>query len=84
MRFEFHPEARLELLESAAYFEDCGCGLGTAFTNEIESAIHRILANPDRWRPIEDDVRRCLARRFPYDILYSIETDHVLIIAVMH
>jgi toxin ParE1/3/4 len=33
---------------------------------------------------IDDDVRRCLAQVFPYGILYTIETDFVLIVAVMH
>ena len=33
---------------------------------------------------MEDDVRRCLTSRFPYGVLYSIETDEVFILAVMH
>jgi toxin ParE1/3/4 len=37
-----------------------------------------------RWRVIEEDVRRCLTRVFPYAVLYTIETDFILIVAVMH
>ena len=33
---------------------------------------------------IDEDVRRCLAHVFPYAILYTIETDYLLIVAVMH
>ncbi len=84
MRFEFHPEARIEFRESAAFYEGCRPRLGIAFINEIESILRWILEAPDRWPFIEEDVRRCLARRFPYGILYTIETDYVLIIAVMH
>lgn len=73
MTVEFHPEARLELKESAAYYETCVVGLGVSFVNEIEAAIGRVLQTPERWRLIEQDVRRCLARRFPYGILYTIE-----------
>ncbi len=84
MRYEFHPEARLEFRESAAFYESCRPKLGVAFANEIESVLRRIIVSPDRWPILDQDVRRCLARRFPYGILYSIEAGYILIIAVMH
>jgi toxin ParE1/3/4 len=33
---------------------------------------------------IDEDVRRCMTRKFPYAVLYTIEQDYLLIIAVMH
>lgn len=36
----FHPDARAELLESAAHYEEQASGLGTLFIDEIERAIH--------------------------------------------
>jgi hypothetical protein len=50
----------------------------------IEASIERVLEAPTRWRVIDDDVRRCLAHVFPYGILYTIEADFILIVAVMH
>src|SRR6266705_4090940 len=47
------------------------------------SAIRRILAAPERWRVLEEDVRRCLTRVFPYGVLYTIEPEFILIVAVM-
>jgi plasmid stabilization system protein ParE len=84
MRFEFHPEARIEYLEAIAYYEERQAGLGARFTIEIESMIQRIVEAPNRWPEIEDEVRRCLAHPFPYGVLYSIETNHILLLAVMH
>ncbi|CAN5702007.1 hypothetical protein BH11VER1_BH11VER1_12240 [soil metagenome] len=84
MRLEFHPEARLELYESAAFYKEVRPSLGIAFTNEIESILHQILEAPDRCPFIEEDVRRCFARRFPYGVLCTIETDSILILAIMH
>ena len=77
MKYEFHPEARLEFRESAAFYEDCRPRLGVAFTNEIEAILHRIIEAPDRWPFLDEDVRRCLARRFPYGILYTIAADYM-------
>ena len=84
MRYGFHPEASLEYREAAAFYEARRPGLGAAFTREIEAVIEQILQAPDRCRFIEQDVRRCLGRIFPYGILYTIEGDFVLIIAVAH
>jgi len=58
--------------------------LGVGFYTEVENTIHRIIENPKLFRVIEEDVRRCLTRRFPYGILYTIEEDYVLIVVVMH
>ena len=84
MRYAFHPEARVEYREAAKFYESRRPGLGGAFTREIELLIGKILQAPDRWRFVEEDVRRCVARIFPYAILYTVEPDFVLILAVAH
>jgi len=55
-----------------------------AFSIEVESALDRILETPGRWRELEQDVHTCRTHMFPYAILYTIEPDSILIIAVMH
>ena len=84
MRFIYHPDALAEYADAALYYEERTPGLGADFTREVETAIQCILEAPDRWRSLEEDVRRFLVRRFPYGVLYTIEDDHVLILALMH
>ena len=84
MRYDFHPAARPEYRDAAAFYEACRPGLGATFTVEVESTIERVMEAPDRWRVVEQDVRRCLTHVFPYAVLYSVEPDFVLIIAVAH
>lgn len=84
MRFEFHPEALTEYEEAARYYADCQDGLELRFIAAVEQAIMQILEAPELWRILENDIRRCLTPIFPYAVLYSIETDFVLIIAIMH
>jgi toxin ParE1/3/4 len=84
MTYDFHPEARLEYREAATFYEARRAGLGAAFTLEVEAAIDRLVETPERWRVIEQDVRRCLTHTFPYGILYTIEAESILIVAVMH
>jgi len=84
MKYRFHPEARFELLESISYYEGCQEGLGGRFFDAIDQAVQKVVRYPDRWRKFDGDVRRCLVRVFPYVLLYTIESDSVLIVAVMH
>ncbi len=84
MRWEFHPEALAEYQEAAHYYSDQRLDLDSVFISAIEQAIERVVEDPMRWRPFDEDVRRCLAHVFPYGILYTIERDFVLIVSVMH
>jgi plasmid stabilization system protein ParE len=84
VRHVFHPEAALEFEEAVRFYKSRGRHLGGRFGAEIRLAIRRILATPERWRVLEDDVRRCRVKVFPYSVLYTIERDFILIVAIMH
>jgi len=84
MRCEFHPEAFAEYEDAARYYAGCQEGLELRFIESVEAAIRYVLEAPTRCRVFEGDVRRCLTHVFPYAVLYTIESDYVLILAVMH
>jgi plasmid stabilization system protein ParE len=84
MKHAFHPEAFAEYVAAASAYEDGQPGLGARFIQSVESAIEGICQAPERWTILEQDVRRRLTRVFPYAILYVIEENHLLIVAVMH
>jgi len=54
------------------------------FIAEFNAAIKRISAYPDSYMLIDSTIRRCLIKRFPYSILYGINVDMIVIIAVAH
>ncbi len=84
MRAVFHSEARLELAEAARWYNSQSPGLGSNLRREAKTAVARIVATPEWFGILEDDVRCCPVHRFPYGILYEIRADRVLIVAVMH
>jgi plasmid stabilization system protein ParE len=84
MKYEFHSEAETEFFDAIDYYEDCEKGLGYDFAVEVYSAIEKILNFPNAWTILEDEIRRCLIRRFPYGLLYAIDGDRIFILAVMH
>jgi plasmid stabilization system protein ParE len=84
MRYEFHPDALEDLKQAAQYYAARERSLDLRFIDSVEEAIQRILEAPTRWRIIEGDIRRCLTHVFPHGILYTVEQDFVLILAIMH
>ena len=84
MNFSFHPEAEAELFGAADWYEAQERGLGRSFALEVTAALLRILDFPDAWPGLEGEIGRCLVHRFPFAILYVVDDDHVLVLAVMH
>lgn len=84
MKYVFHPAALTEYSEAVQYYAQEQVELAQAFVNAVEAAIFRITEAPDRYPIFDDDIRRCLTRKFPYGILYTIEPTFILIVAVMH
>ena len=84
MRYEFHPAALDEYRQAALWYAERQPEVGLKFVASVEDAIARIVDAPTRWRLVDEDVRRCLTRVFPFGILYTIEDDFLLIVAVMH
>lgn len=84
MKYSFHPEAETEFVQAIDYYEECEAGLGYDFAVEVYSAIERIMAHPNAWPILEEDIRRSLVRRFPFGIIYADIDEGLFIVAVMH
>ena len=84
MRVSFSPEARLEYEEAARYYNRQLVGLGERFRAEVRSALSRARTWPLSCPCERGDIRRLILPRFPYKLLYSVEADHIYILAVAH
>lgn len=80
----FLPEAEQEMLEAAVYYQSQSSGLGIDYLVEVEQAVQAIGGLPNTWPIIEGGLRRRLVRRFPFGILYQIESKEIVIVAVAH
>ncbi len=71
-------------MAAVRYYEDCQHGLGRRFRLFVESAVQKIVESPFIYRILKAPFRRYLLPKFPYSIVYSIEPDHIRIIAIAH
>jgi plasmid stabilization system protein ParE len=84
MHVVFTSYAKQELDDAFHYYELEHPGLGGNFKEEVKMAVLRIAEYPLAWSVERGDVRKCLLHKFPYKLLYSVEENHVLVIAVAH
>ena len=84
MRLEFHPEAELELIEAAVYYDKQVPGLGERFESEIRYATDLLLDHPEIGSPADPDLRKFIMTRFPFTLYYSVTADVLRVEAVAH
>jgi plasmid stabilization system protein ParE len=70
MNYRFSPEARLDLLAAAEFYELQRPGLGAEFAVDVGLAIAQVLDAPRRWPELEPGIRRYRLDRFPYAVIY--------------
>lgn len=82
-RYRFTSAALTELRQATLYYEQRENGLGTAFLDEIEATLKRILQHPAAWHLLSARTRRCRTHRFPFGLIYQIRDDEILVTSVM-
>ena len=78
------PEADEEFREASRYYENEAPGVGLAFITELHRVISIVTSHPRAAKKVRGTVRSKVLFHFPYSLLYSIESDLILIVAVAH
>ena len=76
--------ARQEFDEAYVYYESARAGLGGEFREEIKRQVMKIKEHPDAWMLVSPGIRKCLGKRFPYDVVYQKTDAGILILALAH
>lgn len=82
--YSFLRPTEEEMYQAALYYEEQTKGLGFEFLNNVQRSIDNLREFPELGPAILGPLRRHLLRRFPFSLIYSIEPDALLIIAVAH
>jgi plasmid stabilization system protein ParE len=84
MRLVIRDDALAEVRAAALRYADQSPALALQFIDAVKDALQRVRASPMAWRIIDEDVRRCLTRGFPYGVFYTVERDFISILAIAH
>ncbi len=81
---KFLDIALSELDDAVEYYEYEQARLGFRFVTIIKKTVLLIENHPFAWSPLSDKVRRCIVKGFPYELIYQISENNILILAVAH
>lgn len=76
--------AQADIRRAAGFYENEAPGLGAEFVSEVEHVFVRVSENPEIGTPLRSGARELLVRRFPYVVIYRVEPERVLVLAVGH
>ena len=77
-------DAELEILDAVSFYKTRAGDLASNFYAEFKRAREEIAAFPELWGAAGGGYRRKLLVRFPYGVIYRIEGDEILIVALAH
>jgi len=84
LRIVFRRAAKGEFEDAAVRYDEQRPGPGEEFTIEIEQAVARAAAAPERYPIVLGNIRRTVARRFPYSVYFRVRQSRLVVLAVFH
>jgi plasmid stabilization system protein ParE len=77
------PEAELDVLEAALWYEGERPGLGEEFLRALRRLYERISETPLHFPKVRGETRRALLDRFPYGVFFVLTEEEFTVIAVL-
>jgi plasmid stabilization system protein ParE len=82
--YRFLLPAEEEMPEASLFYEAASTHLGVDFLDDVDHVINLLQNHPMLGQKLENDLRRALLRRFPFNLIYAVETNAIIIVAVAH
>lgn len=85
MTVVMHPLVLVDIAETMQFYEqEGGSKLAVDFFREYEGLLKQILERPLSFPSLDDVLRLAMFDRFPFHIVFSIETTYIFILVVRH
>jgi len=82
--YKLLPIAEQELYDSARFYKERSDGLGEQLLIDFESVMERLGQYPESGPRVSRRLRVARLRDFPYDVIYHIERERILVVAFGH
>ena len=77
-------EAEHDLSEASIWYQQQQPGLGHEFLDEVLSTLQSIQDRPIIYPVVYRETRRALTKRFPFCVFYQIQSDTIIVFAILH
>ena len=76
--------AEADIAEAAEWYELRKVGLSLQFRGALDKTFAGIQERPSLYPIVYRDLRRALVRRFPFGVFYVVQSESVIVVAVLH
>jgi len=80
----YRPMAETDAGEAFSWYEQQRVGLGREFLDELRRAENSIAMMPLAYQIVKREARRCMLHRFPYQLIYRLVGEQVVVLACFH
>ena len=84
MNVRFLTLAQHEVDDAVVWFEERQQGSGLDFLDALDRAVRLAKAYPYASPEMEPEIRRCLFTNFPYAVVYGVDGETIVVVAVAH
>ena len=84
IKVRYLAPARSELRGAAHYYRERSLRVASSFMSSVQDAINHLVQFPESAPIIRGQVRGKVISRFPYILMYRLEDDVILVLAVAH
>lgn len=84
LRTKFHVEAKQDFQESLNWYREQSLEAAVRFAKAVEDAVNRVASDPERFPQYDERCRTCSLSRFPFEIIYLVNENVILVMAVSH
>lgn len=84
MKLRYLSVARLEFREAIAWYRVRSTGAARHFNDEVVVAEKLLAQHPRIGKRVEVEARSLCVNDFPYTLVYLIEKDEIVVVAVAH
>jgi plasmid stabilization system protein ParE len=78
------PEAEDDIRQIHNYYSKIDYSLAERFLNDLHEQFKTVSNHPEAFPVVYKNYRRTLLDTFPYAVFYTVEKDHLYVLAVFH
>lgn len=84
MRVVYSQGAQRDFHDGFRWYRKRSDQAAEGFVTSMEHTLERIIAHPERFRLIADNIRKAHFKRYPYSLIFRVLPDRVKVYAVAH
>lgn len=79
-----NPAAQLDYIQAVLWYEAQAPGIENLFRAHLRKSFERIVMFPHAGSVVREEYRSCRVLKYPYQVIYSVETDCIRVWAIFH